>query len=343
MKTARARLRVSAGLGAACLALLLSATAASAATTVYPSGGSGFNTNPEGWSPGVTSCQPATVLCTPEAAYETSVGNPPGSIAAKTTTTVNLLDLFKATAVWNSPQFRVPVGAVTGASIHLDRAFDPGGLIAVAPKATYTVKLSDLTAGTSSVPLTEELTKEDGTFATRSGPAAVVSGHTYQMAIEATTAQSTAALSATSGTAAARFDNVGLQIQTAGSGGGGGGGGGGGSGSLTDKQLATLIQSSLIGPATLKGKRLFVKAKCPAKIGRACRISVQGLLKKRKPATSTRTAKVGKGKTKRFVLQVKPKARKKLATRKRLLFKETVRAGSAKATVYKSLKLIRRG
>lgn len=340
MKTARARLRASAGLGAACLALLLSATGASAATTVYPSGGSGFNTNPEGWSPGATSCQPITVLCTPEAAYETSVGNPPGSIAAKTTTTVNLLDLFKGTEVWNSPQFTVPVGAVTGASLHLDRAFDPGGLIAVAPKATYTVKLSDLTAGTSSVPLTEELTKEDGTFATRSGPASVVSGHAYQMSIETTTAQSTAALSIFTGTAAARFDNVGLQIQTAGS--DGGGGGGNGSSSLTDKQLAALIQSSLIGPATLKGKKLFVKAKCPASVGSACRISIQGLLKKGKPATATRTAKVGKGKTKRFVLQVKPKARKKLATRKRLLFKETVRAGGAKATVYKSLKLIKR-
>jgi hypothetical protein len=274
----------------------------------------------------------------PEAAYETSVGNPPGSIAAKTTTTVNLLDLFKGTEVWNSPQFTVPVGAVTGASIHLDRAFDPGGLVAVAPKATYTVKLSDLTAGTSSVPLTEELTKEDGTFATRSGQASVVSGHIYQMSIETTTAQSTAALSVFSGTAAARFDNVGLQIQTA-----GGEGGGVGGGSLTDKQLAALIQSSLIGPATLKGKKLFVKARCPTKVGSACRISVQGLLKKGKPATTTRTAKVGKGKTKRFVLRVKPKARKKLATRKRLLFKETVRAGGAKATVYKSLKLIKRG
>jgi hypothetical protein len=337
MKTARARLRASAGLGAASLALLLSATAASAAITVYPSGGSGFNTNPEGWSPGATSCQPATVLCTPEAAYETSVGNPPGSIAAKTTTTVNLLDLFKGTEVWNSPQFTVPVGAVTGASIHLDRAFDPGGLVAVAPKATYTVKLSDLTAGTSSVPLTEELTKEDGTFATRSGQASVVSGHTYQMAIETTTAQSTAALSVFSGTAAARFDNVGLQIQTV------GGDGGVGSGGLTDKQLAALIQSSLIGPATLKDKKLFVRAKCPAKVDSACRISVQGLLKKGKPATTTRTAKVAKGKTKRFALRVKPKALKKLATRKRLLFKETVRAGGAKATVYKSLKLIRRG
>jgi hypothetical protein len=324
------------------VALLLSATGASAATNIYPAGGSGFDTNAEGWSPGGVSCLPLTLLCTPEAAYEASVGNPPGSIAAKTTTTVNLIDLFRGTAIWNSPQFTVPVGAVTGASIRLDRAFEAGGLIVVAPKANYTVKLNDLTTGTSSTPIAEELTAVDGTFATRSGPASVVSGHTYQLSIEATTAQSLLSLAVLTGTAAARFDNVGLQVQTAGGDGGAGSGGNGGNGSLSDKQLTTLVQSSLIGPATLKGKKLFVKAKCPVKVGSACRIALQGLLKKRSPATATRMARVGKGKTKRLVLKVKPKARKKLATRKRLLFKQTVRAGSAKATVYKPLKLIRR-
>ena len=53
-------------------------------------------------------------------------------------------------------------------------------------------------------------------------------------------------------------------------------------------------------------------------------------------------ARVGKGKKKKFALQVKRKARGKLAKRKRLLFKQTVRAGGAKATVYKRLKLVRR-
>ena len=43
-----------------------------------------------------------------------------------------------------------------------------------------------------------------------------------------------------------------------------------------------------------------------------------------------------------MVLKVKPKAKAKVAKRKRLLFKERVRAGKAKATVYKRLKLIRR-
>ena len=47
-------------------------------------------------------------------------------------------------------------------------------------------------------------------------------------------------------------------------------------------------------------------------------------------------------KAKTLVLKVKPKARAKLVQRKQLLFKQTLKAGSAKATVYKRLKLIRR-
>lgn len=101
-------------------------------------------------------------------------------------------------------------------------------------------------------------------------------------------------------------------------------------------------KGSSAGTAVLKGKRLFVKAGCPAKVGRSCRSSVQGLLMKRSPATTRRTSKVGKGQAKTLVLKVKPKAKGKLDKRTSLLFKETVQAGSAKATVYKRLKLIRR-
>lgn len=341
MRISNRKARVStATICAVTAAMLLAASSALGATSVYPNGGSGFNTDAEGWTPGPVSCSPAVLLCTPEAGYDATVGNPPGSIAAKTTVTVNLLNLFKGTEVWDSPQFTVPVGAVTGARLRLDRAFDPGGLVDVEPKATYTVTLRDLTAATSSTPLVETVDKADSTFATRSGAASVVSGHKYQVSIESVTAQSAIAASALSGTTVLRLDNVGLEVQTAG--GGSGGGQGGSNGSLTNQQLSRLLQSSLTGPAVLKGNRLFVKAKCPKKVGRACKVSVQGLLKKGRAATSTRTAKVGKGKTKRFVLQVKPKARMKLAKRSKLLFKETVRARGAKATVYKRLKLIRR-
>ena len=140
--------------GIAALAVLLLASApARAATAVYPAGGSGFDTSAEGWTPGALSCAPLALLCTPEAAYESSVGNPPGSISARTTVTLNLLSLFKGTEAWNSPQFTVPVGAVTGASVRLDRAFDSGGLINVEPVGSYAVTLRDLSAGTSAVVL----------------------------------------------------------------------------------------------------------------------------------------------------------------------------------------------
>ncbi len=290
------------------------------------------------------SCTPATALCTPEAAYDSGVGNPPGSIAARTTVTLNLLDIFSGTEIWNSPRFTVPVGAVTDASVRLDRAFEAGGLVNVEPKGVYTVILLDLTAGTSSIPLSEGVGKADSTFATRGGSASVVGGHAYQLSIEATTAQSSAAVSLVSGTTNLRFDNVGLRVETAGGAGGGGGGGNGGNGKsgLSNSQLLSLLQSSSGGPAVLKGNRLFVKVPCPAKVGSSCNIAVQGLLKKRKPATATRRAVVRRGKAKKLVLRVKPKALKKISARKRLLFKETVKAGGAKATVYKRLKLIRR-
>jgi hypothetical protein len=324
--------------------LLLTAGQARAASTVYPSGGSGFDSGTEGWSPGGTSCAPLAILCTSEAAYDPDTGNPAGSIAAQTTVTVNLINLFKGTVIWNSPRFTVPVGSVTGANVRLDRAFSPGSLIDVAPTGTYTITLRDLTAGTSSTLLSEQLTKADTAFAPRSGSASVVSGHAYQLSIESVVTQGTLALSLLNGTTAVRFDNIGLRVQAAGGGPNGshGGDGGNGGNGLTNARLLSTIQDNLAAPATLKGRHLFVKAKCPAKIGYACRVTLQGLLTQRKAATTKRVVKVVQGKAKRIALKLKPKARGKVASRRRLLFKETVKAGPAKATVYRQLKLIKK-
>ncbi|MGE0067111.1 MAG: hypothetical protein AB7T48_07125, partial [Solirubrobacterales bacterium] len=165
-------------------------------------------------------------------------------------------------------------------------------------------------------------------------------GHTYAILIDSETSSSLANVGLL-GSAAARFDNV--SITVGGSGGGGGNGGGGSGNGLTNSSLTSLMQNSLVGPAILKkGKRIFVKAKCPARVGRACKVTVQGLLKKGKPVTTKRTAKIAKGKTKQLVLRVKPKLRTKVAAKRKLLFKQTVKAGKAKATVYKRLKLIKR-
>lgn len=90
------------------------------------------------------------------------------------------------------------------------------------------------------------------------------------------------------------------------------------------------------------GKRLFVRVKCPRKIGHACRTTAQGLLRKRRPATAKRTVRLRSGKSRLVVLPVKPKARKQVAKRKRLLVRQKVQAGKVTATVTKTRRLIRR-
>lgn len=345
MRLTRTRLHLPGLVGALCAVLLAAAGSAPAATTTYPAGGSGFDEGSEGWSAGASSCTPAELLCSSEAAYDASTGNPPGSIAARTTVTLNLVSLFKGTATWNSPSFTVPVEPITDAEMSLESAFDPGGLIDVEPEGSYTVTLFDLTTGKSTEALSGELEGETP-FSAESASVAVVGGHKYRLSIEAVTAQGALALSLLSGTSNLRFDNVGLSVRSAPGGDGKGNGGakkGSGSGSLSDKRLFSLLSNGgTSGPAVLKGNRLFVKVGCPRKVGHACRITAQGFLRKGKPATAKRMVKVAKGKGKRVILRVKPKARGEVAKRKRLLVREKVRAGGANATVYKSRKLIRR-
>jgi hypothetical protein len=332
---------------AICLAmaamLLFVAAPAQAATNVYPAGSGTFTGGPQGWQVTEASCN-VPALCTASGGYDAAEGNPPGSLTTDTTIGLNLLTLFKSTVTLQSPDFTV--SAAGDGTLHLDRQFVPGNLVDLAPSATYTATLIDRTASTSTKSITETLDAASP-FTGRDVAATVAPGHTYAISLTTEVSSSVAGTALLGGTTSTRFDNVALAVQTGSGNGGGAGGGGGANGAnssgLSNQQLSSLMANSLVGPATLQGNRLSVKAKCPAKVGAACRLSVQGLLKKGKPATSTRTARVGKGKTKRFVLQVKPKASKKLATRKKLLFKESVRAGGAKATVYKRLKLVRKG
>ncbi len=317
-------------------AVLIALGAGQARAAVYPAGGSTFTAGPEGWKVSAASCSVA-LLCTAEGGYDASEGNPAGSLTAKSNITVNLASLFKATVTELSPEFKASTGGP--ATLHLDRQFVPVDLVGLEPEVTYTAKLIDTTAGSESTPIVEKV-KGASAWSGVDAATSLQEGHSYEISVTTETASTVVGSSLLAGTSNARIDNVQLFDRL--SGGGGAGTGGGGAGSLTDSQLTSLVRSSLIGPAVVKGKRLFVKAKCPAKVGVKCKLSIQGLLTKRKPATSSRSARVGKGKTKRFVLQVRPKARGKLATRKRLLFKEAVRAGSAKAIVYKRLKLIRR-
>lgn len=155
--------------------------------------------------------------------------------------------------------------------------------------------------------------------------------------------QSAAALSLLSGTTSLGFDNVRLVVRSDGDG-KGDRRRRGKSSRLSDSRLLSLLRDGAVGsPAMLaRGKRLLVKVNCPGRAGRGCRVAAQGMLNRRKPATRRRVVKIPMGKAKRIALRVKPNARRKLAKRKRLLVRQTVRAGQAKATIYKQRKLIRR-
>jgi hypothetical protein len=322
------------------VAAALLASPAQAATSVYPAGGGTFTGGAQGWEATEASCS-VPALCTASGGYDGSAGNPPGSIAANTTIALNLLTVFKSTVTLRSPDFTVSNAG--DATLHLDRQFAAGSLLDLAPQATYKVFLLDRTSGDKSEVMTEDLSN-DLSFVGKDRAVTLDQGHRYALSIAVDTSSTVAGTGLLSGTTSVRFDNVALTVESsAGNGNGGKGGNGGG---LTNGQLASLLQggaASLIGPAVLKGNRLTVKVRCPATVGRACRISLQGMLNRRKAATTKRNGKVAKGKTRKFALKVKPKARKKVAKSKRLLFKQTVKAGKAKATVYKRLKLVRKG
>jgi hypothetical protein len=325
-------------LGATLLTLLLG-TGQARAASVYPAGGGTFTGGAQGWEVTEASCN-VPALCTASGGYDGANGNPPGSIAANTTVGLNLLTLFKSNVTLQSPDFTA--AGAGDATLHLDRQLATGSLVDLAPQATYDVTLIDRTAGTKSEVLTEAIPAASE-FIGKDHAATVKAGHVYALSIGTETSSTVAGTALLGGTTSLRFDNVSLTVEgSTGGGGPGGGSGGGAGGTLSNQQLQALLAGSLIGPAVLRGNKVTVKAKCPAKVGVACRIALRGMLTKKKAATSSRKAKVAKGKTKKFVLRVKPKGLKKVSQSKRLLFKETVRAGKAKATVYKRLKLIKR-
>jgi hypothetical protein len=322
-------------------AALMAMTVGSASAASYPAGGSTFTGSAEGWKTSGGSCVVTLnlpLVCNSTGGYDGTAGNPAGSMAANSEILVNVGGLFTAALTTESPEFKVAEGGA--GTLRLDRSFSNTGLVSLTPQLTYTASLIDKTAGSEASAITE--TVGTAPFGTKEGAVNLIAGHTYAIKI-VSSIDSTVAGVGLLGTMAARFDNVSV---VPGSGGGNNGkngeNGGNGQNGLTDSQLTTLMQSSLVGPAVLKGKHLYVKAKCPAKVGATCRIGVTGLLSKGKAATTKRNAKVAKGKSKQVVLTVKAKSKAKLAKRSGLLFKETVRAGGAKATVYKHLKLIRR-
>jgi hypothetical protein len=360
----RKRVRQVCLLGCVSGAALLVLAVGSASAATY--GSSTFTGSGEGWKEANSECKLLNLIelplvCTASGAYDGAVGAPPGSYAVKTEIPLNLIGIFKSAVTAESPSFTAS-GSGSG-SLSLSRSFVPGGLIALAPQFAYSAYLVDKTTNTKQKAITETIEAE-APFANKVGGVSLVAGHTYDIQIEANASSTLAAIGLLGGEAIGRFDNVlvtgpgaeepptnpptppngkpGGNGDNGGEGGNGNGGANGGAGGVSSAQLESLIKSSLVGPATLKGNRLSVKATCPKKIGATCNLSVQGMLTRKKVATTQRRDKVKSGKSRMFVLRVKPAAKASVKSKSKLLFKETVKVGSSKATVYKTLKLVRK-
>lgn len=336
-------------LGCVSGAALLVLVVGQASAAVYPNGGSSFNGSAEGWKVASSECKVLgllEVLCTTTGSgYDGTAGAPPGSFADKAQIPVSAIGAFKASFVDESPAFTAAAGGA--GTLSLARQFVPGALVSLTPTFTYSAYLVDKSTNTKQKAVTETLGAE-APFATKSGDVTLTAGDTYVVQIEATTTASSLVGVLTE--TVSRFDNVtvtgpgGGNADEPGSGGKGGvgGGGAGGSGGVSSARLENLLRSSLIGPVVLKGHKLTVKAKCPAALRATCSLAITGMLSKKKAATTTRKAKVKKAKTKKFVLKVKPAALKKVKAKKKLLFREKAKVGRSRATVYKTLKVVRK-
>jgi hypothetical protein len=344
---------------AACLTTILLAlpAAAGAAGSKYPSASAarGFDGGAAGWdsSSSTEGTCLAPLLCARiENSFQASGGADGGGYIRSA-----YLGAVGATAVggstvatWQSPRFTYSGAGGDepgGLALTLDRRANVDQLLGVAGNsAEYSVRLVDLSAGGEGVTLIAPTTLAGARSWTNvsSGsinPGSLTTGDEYRIQISSRYTSGTSVL--VSGNA--DYDNVVLSA-TSGNGGGKGNGGGSGKGAggLSSKRLEELMQEATPGTATVLGgnKRLLVRVKCPPKAGRQCRTTVQGLLRKGRPATVKRTVRLRAGKSRPVALRVKPKARQQVAKRKRLLVRQKVRAGKATATVFKARLLIRR-
>jgi len=351
-------LAISAALATSALVLT---SAAGAATSKYPSAAAsrGFSGGVAGWtssSSGDGICLPPLLCAGVTNSYQEAGGADGGGFIRSAYTGVAGVSAVGGTTkgVWESPGFTysgAAGGEATSLSLSLDRRASVDQLLAVAGNsAEYAVRLIDVSEAGEALTLIAPTTlagANSWTSVSRGSiaPESLTPGHEYRIQITSSYTTGTSVLVSGS----ADYDNVVLsasdgvgRIDKKGKGEGQGNGGGNGGGALGSQRLEELLRRATPGTAVLRGKKLFVRVKCPRKIGHACQTTAQGLLRKHRPATRKRTVRLRSGKAKLLVLRVKPKARKRVAKRKHLLVREKVRAGKVTATVTKSRRLIRR-
>jgi hypothetical protein len=346
---------------AVCLAsllLALPATAAGAASAKYPPAAAarGFDGGLAGWTPSSSSegtCLAPVLCASVDNSFQGSGGADGGGyIRSAYTGVVGAMAVAgTTTAVWQSPSFTysgADGASPAGLSFSLDRRASVDQLLAVSGNsAEYSVQLLDASAGGEAVPLIAPATlagAQTWTNVRRTiDPDALTIGDEYRIQITSRYTSGTSVLASGN----ADYDNVVLGTSAGGGAGGNGsagarGGAGNRNGALGSDRLQELLREASSGTATLRGKRLLLRVSCPRKVGGQCRTTAQGLLRKHRPATAKRTVRLRSGKSRLIALRVKPKARKQLAKRRRLLVSQKVRAGKVTATVYKTRRLIRR-
>jgi hypothetical protein len=348
--------RVASAVAAALAILALAfAAAADAGVSKYPPAAAsrGFSGSAAGWtssSGNEGTCLPPLLCATVTNSYQGTGGADGGGFVRSAYTGAVGVNAVGGTTkgVWESPAFTYAGAAgrnATSIGLSLDRRANVDQLLAVAGNsAEYTVRLIDVSeAGEALILIAPTTLAGANSWTGVSGGSidskSLTPGHEYRIQITSSYTTGTGVL--VSGNA--DYDNVVLSASD-GAAGGGKGNGGNGTGAFDSRRLEELLRQATPGTAILggKGKRLFVRVKCPRKIGRACRTTVQGLLRKKRPATLKRTVHLRSGKSKLLALRVKPKARRQVAKRKRLLVRQKVRAGKVSATVTKSSRLIRR-
>lgn len=348
---------------AATLALALAfATVAGAAVSKYPlaAASRGFSGSAAGWTSSSSSdglCLPPLLCATVTNSFQETGGADGGGFIRSAYTGVVGVSAVGGTTrgVWESPAFTyagAAGGEATAVSLSLDRRASVDQLLAVAGNsAEYTARLIDVTQGDEALTLIAPTTLAGanswiGVSRGSIDPESLTPGDEYRVQITSSYTTGTSVLV----TGNADYDNVVLSasdgIGRGGKKGNGKGKGNGGNstGAFDSQRLEELLRQANPGTAVLggKGKKLFVRVKCPRKIGHACQTTAQGLLRKHRPATLKRTVRLRSGKSKLLVLRVKPKARAQVAKRKRLLVRQKVHAGKVTATVTKSRRLIRR-
>lgn len=349
----------------AAIAALALPGGAGAATSKYPpaSAARGFTGGLAGWASATSSegvCLVPVLCASVESSYQAAGGADGGGfIRSAYTGAVGAMAVAgTTTATWESPEFTYDgVGGhdPTAVDFAFDRRASVDQLLAVAGNsAEYSVRLVDLTEGGEGLPVIPPTTLAGANTWTHVGsgsidPESLVPGDEYRLQIMSRYTSGTSALV----TGSADYDNVVLSALDGkarnGRGGGRKGkdqgkGASGGSGALSAQRLEDLLRQATPGTALVSGggKRLFVRIKCPLEVGRACRTTAQGFLRKHRPATVKRTVRLRSGKSRLVALRVKPGARSRVARRKRLLFRQKVRAGRTTATIYGRRRLIRR-